>query len=176
MGYYRHLKKTYKTEEYGKLMKERLISWNKEPVMVKLKKPTKLDRARALGYKAKQGFVVVRGRIRKGMQKRESTAGGRKPLKSGQTKHTVGMNLQHILETRVARKHPNLEVVNSYYVAESGKHIWYEVIMVNPSDSGIKKDKQVKKLALQKGRVYRGLTSSGKASRGLGRGQGFERK
>ena len=175
MGMYKHLKKTYKSEDYKKLMKERVISWNKEPVMVKLKRPTKIDRARTLGYKAKQGFVIVRGRIRKGTQKRESTSGGRKPLKAGKRKYTPGMNLQHILETRVAKKHPNLEVLNSYYIAESGQHIWYEVIMINPSEPSIKKDKQLKKLALQKRRVFRGLTSSGKSSRGLGRGQGFEK-
>ncbi len=175
MGMYKYLKKVYKTEEHKKLMKERIISWNKERVMVKLKKPTKIARARSLGYKAKKGFVIVRGRIRKGTQKRESTAGGRKPLKAGKTKHTVGMNLQHIMEMRVAKKHPNLEVLNSYYVGETGQHIWYEIIMIDPSEPAIKSDKQLKKVALQKRRVFRGLTSSGKASRGLGKGQGFER-
>ena len=175
MGMYKYLKKTYKTEEYKKLMKERVISWNKEPVMVKLKKPTKIDRARTLGYKAKKGFIVVRGRIRKGTQKRETPSGGRKPLKAGKTKHTPAMNLQHVLETRVGRKHPNLEVLNSYYIGESGKHIWFEVIMIDPNEPGIKNDKQMKKLAKQKGRVYRGLTAAGKKSRGLGKGQGFEK-
>jgi len=175
MGMYKYMKNVYKTKEYQDLMRQRVISWNKEPVMVKLKKPTKIDRARTLGYKAKRGFVVVRGRIRKGTQKRESTAGGRKPLKAGKRKYTPAMNLQHILETRVARKYPNLEVLNSYYIAESGKHIWYEVIMFDPNEPSIKSDKQMK-LFGQKRRVYRGLTSSGKKSRGLGRGQGFERK
>ncbi len=174
MGMYKYLKNTYKSAEYKELMKKRIISWNKQPVIVKLDKPSKIDRARALGYKAKQGFVVIRARIRKGTQKRETPSGGRKPLKAGLTKHTPVMNLQHISEMRVARKFPNLEVLNSYYIGESGRHIWHEVILVDPNHPCIKSDKQVKKIAEQKRRVFRGLTSAGKKSRALGRGKGFE--
>ena len=32
----------------------------------RVEKPTKIHRARTLGYKAKQGYVLVRARIRKG--------------------------------------------------------------------------------------------------------------
>lgn len=174
MGMYKYIKNTYKTPEYKELMKQRIISWNKEPSFVKLEKPTKIDRARALGYKSKQGFVVVRGRIRKGTQKRETPSGGRKPLKAGKTKHTPTMNLQHIVEMRVARKYPNLEVLNSYYLAESGQRIWYEVILVDSNHPCIKSDKQLKNLGNKKKRVFRGLTSAGKKSRGLGRGKGHE--
>ena len=174
MGMYKYMRKVYDSPEYAELIRQRIISWNKEPAFVKLEKPTKIDRARALGYKAKQGFVIVRGRIGKGTSKRETPAGGRKPLKSGRTKYTPGMKLQHILEMRVASKYPNLEVVNSYYIAESGKHIWYEVIMVDPNHPCIKTDKQLKGLVGQKRRVFRGLTSAGKSSRKLGRGKGHE--
>jgi len=174
MGMYKYLKKTYKSPEYKELMKQRIISWNKQPVMVKLEKPSKIDRARTLGYKAKQGIIVVRARIRKGTQKRETPSGGRKPLKAGKTKHTPVMNLQHITERRVARKYPNLEVLNSYYVGESGRHIWHEVILVDPEHPCIKSDKELKTIIKQKRRVFRGLTSAGKRSRGLGKGKGHE--
>lgn len=174
MGMYKYMRKIYESPEYADLMKQRVISWNKEPAFVKLEKPTKIDRARALGYKAKQGIVVIRGRIGKGTSKRETPSGGRKPLRAGKTKHTPTMNLQHILEARVASKYPNLEVLNSYYIAESGKHIWYEVILVDANHPCIQSDKQLKALVDQKRRVFRGLTSAGKKSRGLGRGKGHE--
>ncbi|MBU3897220.1 MAG: 50S ribosomal protein L15e [Nanoarchaeota archaeon] len=173
MGYYKYMKNVYDTEEYTALMKERVISWAKEPVFVKIDRPTKLDRAHTLGYKAKQGFVMVRVRIGKGGSKREKPAGGRKPLKAGMRKYTPEMNKQHIAEGRVAKKFINLEVLNSYYIAETGKFFWFEVILVDPQHPCIVKDKQIKWIRDQRGRVFRGLTSSGKSSRGLGRGRGF---
>ena len=52
--------------------------------------------------------------------------------------------------------------------------MWYEVILVDPNHPCIKADKQLKSLVTKKRRVFRGLTSSGKKSRGLGRGKGHE--
>jgi len=48
------------------LMWERVMRWRKQPAMVRVEKPTRLGRARKLGYKAKQGFVVARVRVRRG--------------------------------------------------------------------------------------------------------------
>ena len=169
MGYAKYLKQFRKSPEYEKMIKERLISWRREPVTLRIDKPTKLDRAHSLGYKAKQGFVLVRTKIGKGSSKREKFAGGRKPLHAGMTSITPGMNLQHIAEMRVARKFPNLEVLNSYYVAEDGRQIWYEIILVDPNHPCIKNDQKLNWICnpANKGRVFRGLTSAGKSSRGL---------
>ena len=62
-----------------------------------------------------------------------------------------------------------MQVLNSYWVGEDGKYKWYEIILVDASHPGIKKDKDLKWMASGKhsGRVSRGLTSSGKKSRGL---------
>ncbi|KKT75754.1 MAG: 50S ribosomal protein L15e, partial [Candidatus Peregrinibacteria bacterium GW2011_GWA2_44_7] len=38
----------------------------KEPVTLVLEHPTRLDRARSLGYKAKQGCIVARQRVGRG--------------------------------------------------------------------------------------------------------------
>ncbi|MCD6477306.1 MAG: 50S ribosomal protein L15e [Candidatus Aenigmarchaeota archaeon] len=176
MGLTKYLKKLYRSKEYKQELKKKLILWRKENVITKIKRPTRLDRAHALGWKAKQGFILVRTKIGKGTSKRETPSGGRKPLRAGKTKHTPKMNLQHIAEMRVARKFPNLEVLNSYYVAEDGKHKWYEVILVDPNHPAIKKDKTINWIKNQTRRVFRGLTSAGKRSRGLGRGMGFEHK
>lgn len=69
MGYLRYLREFWKSPEYNKLVKERLISWRREPVILRIERPTRLDRAHSLGYKAKQGFVLTRIRIGKGSSK-----------------------------------------------------------------------------------------------------------
>jgi len=179
MGMYRYLQKAWQSPEHVQIMKERLISWRKQPVIERIDSPTRLDRAHALGYKAKQGFVIARGRIGKGTRKREKPQGGRKPGKAGQTSIPPQQNLQHILEMRIARKFPNLEVLNSYYIAEDGKQIWYEVILVDPTHPCIKSDPHINWVCepQNRGRVFRGLTSAGKAARGLhGTGKGFEKR
>ena len=48
------------------LMRERLVQWRKQPSTLRIEHPTRLDRARKLGYKAKQGFVVARTKVRRG--------------------------------------------------------------------------------------------------------------
>jgi len=179
MGMYKYLQKLWRSDEYKKLMREKLISWRGQPVIIRIEKPTRLDRAHALGYKAKQGFVLARVKIGKGSSKRERPSGGRKPLHAGQKSMTPKMNLQHIAEMRVARKFPNLEVLNSYYVAEDGKRKWFEVILVDPNHSCIKNDPKLNWICepQNRKRVLRGLTSSAKKSRMLrGKGKGFERR
>lgn len=164
---YKYINRLKKNPEYEKLMKDRLISWRKEPVILRIERPTKLARAHSLGYKAKQGFVLARVKIGKGSSKREDFVGGRKPLHAGMTSITPKMNLQHISEARVAKKFPNLEVLNSYYVAEDGKQIWFEIIMIDPEHPCIKNDPKLNWICLpaNRGRVFRGLTSAGKKSR-----------
>jgi large subunit ribosomal protein L15e len=167
MGMYKYLQRLEKSPEYEKIVKERLISWRKEPVILRIERPTKLDRAHLLGYKAKQGFVMARVRIGKGSSKREKTIGGRKPANTGKYAMTLKMNAQHVAEMRVARKFPNLEVLNSYYIAEDGRHKWFEIIMVDPNHSCIKNDPKLNWLCTpaNRRRVFRGLTAAGKRSK-----------
>ncbi|KYK35677.1 MAG: hypothetical protein AYK18_02830 [Theionarchaea archaeon DG-70] len=149
-------------------MKERLISWRKEPKFKKIDKPTRLNRARALGYKAKEGFVIIRGRVGKGGRRRPLYGRkGRKPSKAGLVKFTPRKSLQWILEERVQKKYTNLEVFGSYPVGEDGRHKWFEVIMVDPNNPVIRKDKKMKWITEKqhKRRVLRGLTPSGKKVR-----------
>ena len=162
----------------GSLLKERLPRWKEEGSVVRISKPTRLDRARALGYKAKQGFVVVRVRIRRGGRRKERPRKGRKPSKMGVSKFTPKKSLQWIAEERAARRYPNLEVLNSYWVGEDGKYKYYEVILVDPNHPAIKSDREINWICgkAHKGRVFRGLTSAGKKSRGLrNKGKGAEK-
>lgn len=150
--------------------RSRLIQWRRESRFERVEKPTRIDRARSLGYKAKKGFVIVRGRIGRGGRNRPVYGRrGRKPSKSGVTGFTPKKSLQWIMEERIQRKYPNLEVLGSYEVGRDGRHKWFEIILIDPSAPEIKKDKNLKWITSGKNRrrVYRGLTSSGKKGRGL---------
>jgi large subunit ribosomal protein L15e len=160
------------------LMKERLIKWRREPTAIRIERPTRIDRARSLGYKAKQGYIVVRTRVRRGSLRRERPKMGRKPRKMGFKKLTPSKNLQWIAEERTARKYPNMEVLNSYYVGEDGMRKWFEIILVDRSHPNIKNDNKINWIVNKpnKNRVFRGLTSAGKRARGLyNKGKGSEK-
>lgn len=144
---------------------ERMIEWRKGPAVVRIPKPTNLKRARELGYKAKQGVIVVRVRVRRGGRRKPRPSRGRRPKRMGVLKHTPKKSIQWIAEERAARKFPNLEVLNSYWVGEDGKYKYYEVIMVDPNHPAIISDPQLS--SLQRGRVFRGLTAAGRRARGL---------
>jgi len=79
------------------------------------------------------------------------------------------MNYKWIAEQRANRKFKNLEVLNSYNIGKDGIHYFYEVILIDPKRPEIKSDKQLSWISKpsNKGRVFRGLTSAGKKSRGL---------
>ena len=46
-------------KENKELWKDRLLKWRREPVTVKLEHPTRIDRARSLGFKAKKGVFIT---------------------------------------------------------------------------------------------------------------------
>jgi large subunit ribosomal protein L15e len=151
------------------LMWQRVIEWRKQPTIVRIDKPTRLDRARKLGYKAKQGFVVTRVRVRRGGLSRTRPSGGRRQKRMGLKKYKPGKSFRMIAEERAARKFPNLEVLNSYWVWEDGRYKWFEVIFADPAHPAIKSDNDVNWICenVHRGRAFRGLTSAGKKVRGL---------
>ncbi|KYK25612.1 50S ribosomal protein L15e [Euryarchaeota archaeon SM23-78] len=176
MGMYKHIRELWKKpkKNLGEVQRKRLILWRKQPVTVRIEKPTRLDRARSLGYKAKQGFVLIRQRVGRGGRMRPKP--GRRRPKTSRRRKIVKKNYQWVAEGRAVKKYTNCEVLNSYYVGQDGKHYWYEVILIDRDHPNIKKDLVLKRIAKQRGRVHRGLTSAGKKSRGLRRkGKGAEK-
>jgi len=125
------------------LMRQRLIKWRKQSAIVRIEKPTRIDRARRLGYKAKQGYVVVRVRVRRGGLRKKRPKAGRRPKRMGVKKYKPAKSMRLIGEERTGKKFPNLEVLNSYWVAEDGRSKWFEIIMVDPHHPAIKADKEV---------------------------------
>ena len=147
---YRHLKEAWKKPEQSfvkEVMMQRAIIWRKEPSSVRIDKPTRLDRARSLGYKAKHGVIVVRTRVRRGGRNKLRPILGRRQKRMGVTKFTPTKSKQLIAEERTARKYPNMEVLNSYWVWQDGRYKWFEVILVDPSNPAIKSDKHLGWLA-----------------------------
>jgi large subunit ribosomal protein L15e len=167
MGLYKYLNMFWQDqkEQHKDLIRERLIKWRKEPSIVSMDNPTRLDKARMLGYKAKQGFLIARVRLGAGGRNRPSVNKGRKPKRFGQ--HFSAMkNLRAIAELRANRKYPNMEVLNSYYVAGDSKSLWYEIILIDRAHPAIASDKDISWIIDQRGRAARGLTAAGKCSRG----------
>ncbi len=171
MGLYQYVRNAWKKpkESIPELWKERLIAWRREDSTVKLEHPTRIDRARSLGFKAKQGYIVVRQRVMRGGHARpQKDIGGRKSSNSGR-RLSLRKNYQLIAEERVQNKFANLSVLNSYWVGQDGSYAWYEVILVDPSHPVIKSDPSINWIVKKKNwsRVYHGKTSAGKRVRGL---------
>ena len=141
MSAYRYMSKAWKkpSASYVKgLMRSNAIEWRGEPTIHRIEKPTRPDRARRLGYRAKQGYVVARVRIRKGGARKPRPASGRRQRAIGVVKYTRAKSLKQIAEGRVARRFPNLMVLNSYWVWEDGKNAWFETILVDPNHPAAK--------------------------------------
>ena len=158
--------------------RDRLLAWRQGESFVRLERPTRIDRARDLGYRAKPGFVVVRARVRRGGLRRPNPMGGRHPKRRGMLKITMAKSIQRIAEERAAKRYPNLQVLASYWVGEDGGHKYYEVILVDPQHPAIRADRKIAWIAepQHRGRVYRGLTPAGKKGRGLMyKGKGAEK-
>ena len=168
---YKYVKETFEKHETGYQTPHwyRGIEYRKGRSIQRVERPTKIHRARSLGYKAKQGYVVVRARIRKGGMHKVRPKRGRKPRAMGVSKYTTGKNLQWVAEERVQRKYPNMQVLNSYKVYADGHHHYYEVILVDPSHPVIRTDPKINWITEPQHtkRVTRGLTSAGKRARGL---------
>ena len=73
MGAYKYLQELWRKKQSDVIrfvMRVRCWEYRQLPVVHKVQRPSRLDKARALGYKAKQGYVLYRIRIRRGGRKR----------------------------------------------------------------------------------------------------------
>ena len=180
MSAYKHMNKAWLNEqkERSEIIRSRLIIWRKQGSIEALDRPTRLGRARELGYKAKQGYIVARVKTGRGPREKPRPRMGRKPRSLGVTKYTPQKSRRWIAEERAGRKFPNLRVLNSYWVGADHKWVWYEVILVDPNHPVIYNDPKISWICdpTHKGRENRGLTSAGKRSRGLRKkGKGAEK-
>lgn len=166
-GLYHFIKQAWKKPD-KKTLRERMTEWRKSGVFTKVEKPLRLDRARALGYKDKKGFIVVRIRIKRGGHKRPRPNKGRRSKRLHSRKN-LKMSYKWIAEQRVERKYKNLVVLNSYLIGKDGINYFFEVICVDPNKPEIQNDKTINWTTKKSNskRAMRGITSAGKKSRGL---------
>ena len=142
-------------------------------------RPTRPDKARRLGYKAKQGYVIYRIRVRRGGRKRPVPKGATygKPTNQGVNQLKYQRSLRSTAEERVGRRCANLRVLNSYWVNQDSTYKYYEVILVDPQHKAIRRDPRINWIVkpVHKHRESRGLTATGKKSRGLNKGHRYNK-
>jgi len=132
-----------------------------------------------LGYKAKQGFVIYRIRVRRGGRKRPVPKGATygKPVNQGVNQLKYQRSLKATAEERIGRRCSNLRVLNSYWVNQDSTYKYFEVILVDPEHKAIRRDPRINWIvsAKHKHREARGLTSIGKKNRGIGKGHRYNK-
>ena len=159
------------------LLRVRCWQFRQESAIHKCSGSSRPEKARRLGFKAKQGFVIYRIRIRRGGRKRPVPKGNTsgKPKNEGINQLKNQRSIQAVAEERVGRLNQALRVLNSYWVGQDSTYKYYEVIMVDPFHKAIRRDAKINWICkpVMKHREMRGLTSASKKSRGLGHGHRF---
>ena len=174
MGAYKYLEELWKKKQSDVLrFVLRIRSWEYRqlPVIHRCTRPSRIEKARKMGYKRKQGYVIYRIRIRRGGRKKPVSKGivYGKPINQGVTQLKPGRSHRAVAEERVGKRCKNLRVLNSYWVGQDGAYKFYEVILVDPFHKAVRRDPRINWIASnkQKHRESRGLTSAGKRHRGL---------
>lgn len=129
-------------------LRSRVILWRKQDAVTRIEKPSRILRARRLGYKAKQGIIVVRMRVGTGGMRRKRPTGGRRPKHLGVTRIKAAVNMKQVADRRVLERYPNMSLLGSYFIYKDGLHYWFEVILADPSHPRIVKDKELRKRVL----------------------------
>ncbi|SPJ08784.1 60S ribosomal protein L15,putative [Plasmodium sp. DRC-Itaito] len=175
MGAYKYIQEIWKKKQSDAmhfLLRVRTWEYRQLPVVHRVSKPSRPDKARRLGYKAIQGFVIYRVRVRRGDRKKRVKKGivHGKPKHQGVHKQKSTRNLKSVAEGKVGKSIcGNLRVLNSYWVGQDAVYKYYEVILVDPNHNAVRNNPKVNWICnpVHKHRELRGLTSAGKKYRGL---------
>lgn len=134
-------------------------------VIHRASRPSRPDKARRLGYKAKQGYVIYRVRVRRGGRKRPAPKGATygeleglahalrivliwitskgKPTNQGINQLKYQRSLKSTAEERVGRRCANLRVLNSYWINQDSTYKYFEIILVDPQHKAIRRDPRI---------------------------------
>ena len=129
-------------------LRKKATIWRKQNAIIRIVKPSRISRARRLGYKAKQGIIVVRMRVGTGGMRKQRPRGGRRPKHLGVTRIKAAVSMKQVAERRVLERYRNMKLLGSYFLYKDGMHYWYEVILADPSHKRIVKDKEIRKRVL----------------------------
>ncbi len=125
-------------------LRAKAVEWRRQNALVRVERPSRIQKARQLGYKAKQGIVVIRMRVGRGNMRRKRPVAGRRPKHLGVLRIKPALSMQKVAERRVLERHPNMQLLGSYYLYQDGLYLWYEVILADPSHPRIVKDKEIR--------------------------------
>jgi len=134
MGAYKYLQELWRkkqSEALRFLQRVRAWEYRQRPTVHRATRPSRPDKARRLGYRAKQGYVIYRVRVRRGGRKRPVPKGIQygKPKHQGITQLKFQRNKRSVAEERVGRKIcANLRVLNSYWINEDVKRYQRHVL------------------------------------------------
>ncbi|KAJ8945678.1 hypothetical protein NQ318_012396 [Aromia moschata] len=181
MGAYKYIQELYRKKQSDVLrflLRIRVWQYRQLTKLHRAPRPGRPDKARRLGYRAKQGFVIFRIRVRRGGRKRPVPKGATygKPKSHGVNELKPVRNLQAIAEVRKGGK--TLRWTEGPQLLLGGPRFFVqvlEVILVDPSHNAIRRDPKVNWIvnAVHKHRELRGKTSAGRSSRGLGKGHRY---
>ena len=129
-------------------LRDKATLWRKQNAITRIAKPSRILRARRLGYKAKQGIVVVRMRVGTGGMRKQRPRGGRRPKHLGVTRIKAGVSMKQVAERRVLERYANMKLLGSYFLYKDGMYYWYEIILADISHKRIAKDKELRKRVL----------------------------
>ncbi|KXJ12328.1 60S ribosomal protein L15 [Exaiptasia diaphana] len=182
MGAYKYLEELHKKKQSDLLrflLRIRCWQYRQLSAIHRASRPTRPDKARRLGYKAKQGYVVYRVRVRRGGRKRPVPKGATygKPTNMGVNQLKFQRSLRSVAEERAGRYCSGLRVLNSYWVGQDSVYKYFEVIMVDPFHKAVRRDPRINWICrpVHKHRELRGLTAAGRKNRGMRKGHGYNK-
>ena len=126
-------------------LRDRATLWRKQNAIIRIDKPTRIQRARRVGYKAKQGIVVVRMRVGTGGMRKQRPVAGRRPKHLGVVRIKADISMKEVAENRVLERYPNMKLLGSYFLYKDGMYYWFEVILADPDHPRVSKDKELRK-------------------------------
>ncbi|OOQ86353.1 hypothetical protein PEBR_21811 [Penicillium brasilianum] len=177
LKYVEEIQKKKQSDVIRFLLRVRCWELRQLNVIHRASRPSRPDKARRLGYKAKQGYVVYRVRVRRGGRKRPAPKGATygKPTNQGINQLKYQRALRATAEERVGRRCANLRVLNSYWINQDSTYKYFEVICVDPQHKAIRRDARINWICnpVHKHREARGLTATGKKSRGINKGHRY---
>ncbi|KAL8850958.1 MAG: hypothetical protein Q9221_004103 [Calogaya cf. arnoldii] len=158
LKYVEELQKKKQSDVLRFLLRVRCWELRQLNVIHRASRPSRPDKARRLGYKAKQGYVVYRVRVRRGGRKKPVPKGATfgKPTNQGVNQLKYQRSLKSTAEERVGRRCANLRVLNSYWINQDSTYKYFEVILVDPQHKAIRRDSQINWIVKPVHKVSRG--------------------
>merc|ERR1711937_1002453 len=145
MGAYKYQQEMWRKKQSDVMryiLRIRTWQYRHQTAIERCQKPTRPEKARQLGYKAKQGYCVYRIRVRRGCRKRLAPKGATygKPVNEGINQLKFQRRLQSVAEERAGKALGGLRVLNSYWVAQDSTYKYFEVIMLDPEHKVIRRN------------------------------------